>query len=169
MPFRSGVFVSVRALRRTAVRLARFDDTCGLAFRLGTACSAAFEGRQAQRGGDGLQPTPWSGQAKRAAPPGAKASAMEAEGARRPRRLDAQHDSAPGITGGRKAAAYVGTDAQRFAEPEHRWRRANYKTVNGRDRPFTRFEIAGSDPLLQQAGHDFSQQVVNMFGRNGTG
>lgn len=86
--------MSVRALRRTVVRFARFDDACGLACRSGKACSAAFEGRQAQRGGDGLQPIPWSGQAKRAAPPGAKASAMEAEGARRLRRLDAQHDSA---------------------------------------------------------------------------
>lgn len=59
-----------------------------IAGRSGIACSAGLEGRQAQRGGDGLVAGPLEG--KRSA----QAPAMEAEGARRYGRLDAQHDSA---------------------------------------------------------------------------
>ena len=66
----------------------RFDSACRLACRSGAACSANWEGRQAWRGGDGRRADPLEGKQS------AQASAMEAERARRHRRLDAQHDSA---------------------------------------------------------------------------
>ena len=70
-------------------------------------------GAKRSAAGMGVEPISWSGQAKRAAPPGAKASAMEAEGARRHRRLDAQHDSAarhPRETHGSRPSWYRCTD-----------------------------------------------------------